>query len=41
MEVTTLGPAALGRRVNLEVDVLAKYVESLLAPYAAPGEGGR
>ena len=36
MEVTTLGPHALGRPVNLEVDVLAKYVESLVAPYAPP-----
>jgi riboflavin synthase len=28
---TTLGDAAVGSRVNLEVDVLAKYVERLLA----------
>lgn len=28
---TTLGGAAIGSRVNLEVDVLAKYVERLLA----------
>jgi len=28
---TNLGEAAAGRRVNLEVDVLAKYVEKLLA----------
>jgi riboflavin synthase len=28
---TNLGEAAVGRRVNLEVDVLAKYVEKLLA----------
>ncbi len=28
---TTLGTAAVGSRVNLEVDVLAKYVEKLLA----------
>lgn len=28
---TTLGGAAVGSRVNLEVDVLAKYVERLLA----------
>jgi riboflavin synthase len=38
MAATTLGRAATGRPVNLEVDVLAKYVESLIAPYAAPGE---
>ena len=37
MEVTTLGPQALERRVNLEVDVVAKYVESLAAPYAPEG----
>jgi riboflavin synthase len=38
MEVTTLGPGARERPVNLEVDVLAKYVESLVAPYAPPGK---
>ena len=37
MAVTTLGPQAVGRAVNLEVDVVAKYVESLAAPYAPPG----
>ena len=31
LERTTLGAAAPGRRVNLEVDVLAKYVEKLSA----------
>ena len=30
LERTNLGGAAAGRRVNLEVDVLAKYVEKLL-----------
>ena len=30
LERTTLGTATPGRRVNLEVDVLAKYVEKLL-----------
>jgi riboflavin synthase len=30
LERTTLGSAALGRSVNLEVDVLAKYVEKLI-----------
>ena len=29
LERTTLGAAAVGRQVNLEVDVLAKYVEKL------------
>ena len=40
MAVTTLGPGALDRPVNLEVDVVAKYVESLAAPYAPPREEG-
>ena len=31
LERTTLGTAAVGRPVNLEVDVLAKYVEKLVA----------
>ena len=31
LERTNLGSAAPGRRVNLEVDVLAKYVEKLLS----------
>jgi len=30
LERTTLGETAVGRQVNLEVDVLAKYVEKLL-----------
>ena len=30
---TTLGGAVVGRRVNLEVDLVAKYVEALAAPY--------
>jgi riboflavin synthase len=30
LEVTTLGLRSVGEKVNLEVDVLAKYVESLL-----------
>jgi len=37
MAVTTLGPQAVGRSVNLEVDVVAKYVESLAQPYEPPG----
>jgi riboflavin synthase alpha subunit len=32
LEVTTLGQLAAGDRVNLETDVLAKYVERLLHP---------
>jgi len=31
LERTTLGDATVGARVNLEVDVMAKYVEKLLA----------
>jgi len=31
LERTTLGEAATGRKVNLEVDVVAKYVEKLVA----------
>ncbi|MHB8293525.1 MAG: riboflavin synthase [Acidimicrobiales bacterium] len=39
--MTTLGAARAGGRVNVEVDVLAKYVERLLAPVAAAaGTGG-
>jgi riboflavin synthase len=34
---TTLGAAAVGTVVNLEVDVMAKYVERLLAHGAGPG----
>jgi riboflavin synthase len=33
-EVTTLGRKGPGDRVNLEVDVMAKYVERLLGAYA-------
>jgi riboflavin synthase len=32
LSVTTLGERAVGARVNLEVDLVAKYVESLIAP---------
>jgi riboflavin synthase len=38
LERTTLGTSALGDRVNLEVDVIAKYVERLLAAVVHPGE---
>jgi len=34
-DVTTLGSKRPGDLVNIEVDVLAKYVERLLAPQAA------
>jgi riboflavin synthase len=35
LELTTLGPAEVGTRVNLEVDVLAKYIEKLVAAQRA------
>jgi riboflavin synthase len=38
MVATTLGPGSVGRMVNLEVDVLAKYVERLAAPYRPSGD---
>jgi riboflavin synthase len=31
LELTTLGLRTVGERVNVEVDVIAKYVERLLA----------
>ena len=34
LERTTLGSAGTGRRVNLEVDVIAKYVEKLVGAHA-------
>ncbi len=33
-ELTTLGSAAIGDPVNLEVDIIAKYVERLMGPAA-------
>ena len=38
MAQTTLGPARVGSRVNLEVDVLAKHVEKLLGTGEEPRE---
>ena len=35
LERTTFGSAAPGRTVNLEVDVLAKYLEKLIRPHSA------
>jgi riboflavin synthase len=32
LEVTTLGLRTVGEKVNLEIDVLAKYVEKLMRP---------
>ena len=36
LERTTLGEAAPGRRINVEVDLLARYVERLLQPFNPP-----
>ena len=36
---TTLGSRAVGDTVNLEVDVVAKYVERLMVGYAPGGDG--
>ncbi len=38
MAATTLSPRAVGRAVNLEADMVAKYVEALVAPYG-PSRG--
>lgn len=38
LKLTTLGARAVGDPVNLEVDVLAKYVERLLGDRAAGGD---
>lgn len=38
MGATTLGAGAGGRRVNLEADVVAKYVEALVRPHIPGGE---
>lgn len=40
VERTTLGEAAPGRVVNLEVDVLARYVESLMSVLESKGASG-
>ncbi len=40
LAATTLSAAARGDVVNLEVDILAKYVESLLGATAAEGRAG-
>ena len=41
LELTTLGERAAGDPVNLEVDVVAKYVERLAAPHLAALAAGR
>jgi len=39
-EVTTLGRVRPGDRVNLEVDIMAKHAEKLLAAHLGAGRGG-
>jgi riboflavin synthase len=41
LAATTLGLRAVGDRVNLETDILARHVERLLAFRAAPEGGSR
>lgn len=41
LAATTLGSGAVGDRVNLETDILARHVERLLAFRAAPEGGSR
>ena len=38
---TTLGRRESGAPVNLEVDLIGKYVEKMLAPYQAEGQAGK
>ncbi|HSL07989.1 MAG TPA: riboflavin synthase [Pseudonocardiaceae bacterium] len=39
-ELTTLGTRLVGELVNIEVDVIAKYVERLAWPHLGSGSGG-
>jgi riboflavin synthase len=41
LALTTLGVKQPGDPVNLEVDVIAKYVERMLGAGAGPGDGAR
>jgi riboflavin synthase len=38
LHLTTLGRAEVGTRVNLEVDIIAKYVERLLGSADESGD---
>ncbi|MBW3658317.1 MAG: riboflavin synthase [Actinobacteria bacterium] len=40
LAVTTFGSRSVGDRVNLEADVIAKYVERMVAPYAERTRAG-
>ncbi len=37
LQHTTLGSLQIGRRVNLEIDLIARYVERMLSPAASAG----
>jgi riboflavin synthase len=41
LDITVAGQYEAGTRVNLEVDILARYMERLLETSAAPSSGGR
>jgi riboflavin synthase len=41
LAVTTLGALRPGERVNLEVDLVARYLERLAAPFLEPAAAGR
>jgi riboflavin synthase len=41
LAVTKLGDKAIGAAVNIETDLIAKHVERLVEPYAAPGGAAR
>jgi len=38
---TTLGSARVGDRMNLEFDIIAKYVRSMIAKVCGPASAGR
>ncbi len=40
LKVTTLGSLKVGGKVNIEVDIIGKYVEKLLAPRPAKADSG-
>jgi len=40
LKITTLGGLKVGSKVNIEVDIIGKYVEKLLSPKEQGGDGG-
>ena len=40
LKITTLGKLKVGSRVNIEVDIIGKYIEKLLSPGSEPGKEG-